>query len=209
MRRLWNRRGEGDHSGDWPEPRPEFLEAVADRVRSAGHHGTGRVRLAFAGVLALALLVGLSAFGGVGYAARQAEKAAKAAAAPFTSDAATSTAGPQHKKPPKDDDDDDGYDDKCKDLKDKLHKLKRKHHREWRALLAEQWRERKNFDGKRGSRAWHRLLKDQWREREALKREQRAERRELEKAIKKCKKDRDDDDDDDDDKERDDKKRHK
>jgi hypothetical protein len=205
MKRLWNRRRDEGHGPDLLEPRPEFVTQLADRVRQARRHrGAARLRVAFAGVLALALLVGLSAFGGVGYAAQQAENAVKAVSGPFSSDSSKGTAagsGPAHKKPrhddDDDDDDDDGYDDKCKDLKDDLKQLKRQHIREWKALLIEQWRERKNFSGRRGSPAWHRLLRDQWREREALKREQRAERRELQKKIKKCKKDRRDDDDDD------------
>lgn len=196
MRRFWNRQHERPSAADWPEPRPEFLASTANRVRAAQEHRErGRVQLALAGVLALALLVALSAFGGVGYAARQAENAVSAVSGPFSADSTDGTAagtGVSHKKPPKDD---DGYDDKCKDLKEKLKQLHRTHLREWHALLAQQWRERKNFTGRRGGSAWHALLKRQWRERRALKREQLAERTELKNAIKKCKKDRHDDDD--------------
>jgi hypothetical protein len=197
MRRFWNRQRERPSAADWPEPRPEFLAAQADRVRAArGHRERGRVQLALAGVFALALLVAVSAFGGVGYAARKAENAVSAVSGPFSSDSSKGTAGQSgftHRKP-KHDDDDDGYDDKCKDLKNKLKQLHRTHLREWHALLAQQWRERKNFSGRKGGSAWHQLLNRQWRERRALKREQLAERNELKKAIKKCKKDRRDDD---------------
>ena len=201
MKRFWSRKPDRPSAADWPEPRPEFLSSVAERVGAArGHRERGRVQLALAGVLALVLLVALSAFGGVGYAARQAGNAASAVAGPFSSGSAGGTAaasGPTHKKPPKGDDD-DGYNDNCKDLKKRLKELHRTHLREWHALIAQQRQERKNFSGRKGSSAWHALLKRQWRERRALKREQLAERDELKQAIKKCKKDRDDDDDDDD-----------
>jgi hypothetical protein len=200
MKRFWSRQPDRPSAADWPEPRPEFLAAEANRVRATrGHRERGRVQLALAGVFALAVLVALSAFGGVGYAAQQAENAVSAVSAPFSSDSNAASSGPTHKKPPKHDDDDDGYDDKCKDLKDKLKQLHRAHLREWHALLAQQWRERKNFSGRKGGSAWHALLKNQWRERKALKSEQHAERKELKKAIKKCKKERKKDRHDDDD----------
>jgi len=196
MKRFWSRQPERPSAVDWPEPRPEFLASVADRVRSArGHRERGNVRFALAGVVALGALVALSAFGGVGYAARKAENAVSAVSGPFSSDSSKGTVGQSgftHRKP-KHDDDDDGYDDRCKDLKNKLKELKRTHQREWHALLAQQWQERKSFTGRRGSPAWHALLKKQWSERRALKREQHAERSELKQAIKKCKKDDDDD----------------
>jgi hypothetical protein len=189
MRRLWIRRREEEHAADWPEPRPEFLTLLADRVRStAGQPRIGSVKVAFAGVLALALLVAVSAVGGVGYAARQAEQAVEAVTGPFSSDSSQGTVGGSAYVA-----DNDGYDgkDKCKDLKNKLKKLKRKHLRQWHALLAAQKRERANFPGRRGNNpAWQRLLAEQRAERRALKRKQRAQRSELQKAIKKCKKGR-------------------
>jgi hypothetical protein len=189
MRRLWNRRSDEEHVADWPEPRPEFLTMLGDRVRAtAGQTGPGRVQLAFAGVLALALLVAVSAFGGVGYAARQAGQAVDAVAGPFSSDSSQVTVGGSG-----DVTDNAGYGgkDKCKQLKNKLKKLKRKHLRQWHALLAAQKRERANFPGPRGHNpAWHRLLAEQQAERRALKRKQLAQRKELQKAIKKCQKGR-------------------
>jgi len=188
MRRLWNRREE-EHSADWPEPQPEFLTPLAARVRAAeGQSGTGRIRLAFAGVLALALLVAASAFGGVGYAARQAEQAVEAVTGPFSSDSSQGTVGQSAYVS-----NNDGYGgkDKCKNLKKKFKKLIKKHVRQWRALIADQRHERVTFPGPRGQNpAWHRLLAEQRAERLALKRKQRAERRELQKTIKKCKKGR-------------------
>jgi len=188
MRRLWNRRRDDDHAADWPEPRPEFLTPLAARVRAAeGQTATGRVRLAFAGVVALALLVAVSAFGGVGYAARQAEQAVEAVTGPLSPDASQGTVGQSAY-----DSNNAGYKgNKCKDLQKKFKQLKKKHVREWRALIADQRHERKSFPGPRGNNpAWHRLLAEQRAERRALKRKQRAERRELQKAIKKCKKGR-------------------
>ncbi|MFL6028881.1 MAG: hypothetical protein ACJ74D_02485 [Gaiellaceae bacterium] len=190
MRRLWNRRRDDEHAADWPEPRPEFLTPLADRVRATpGQTATRRVQLALAGVLALALLVAVSAFGGVGYAARQAEQAVEAVSGPFSADSPQGTVGGSA-----DVADNAGYGgkDKCKVLKKKFKQLKKKHVREWRALIADQRHERKSFPGRpRGNNpAWHRLLAEQRAERRALKRKQRAERRELQKAIKKCKKGR-------------------
>jgi hypothetical protein len=191
MRRLWNRRRDETHAADWSEPRPEFLTLLADRVRATAgqrQRRAGRVQLAFAGVLALALLVAVSAFGGVGYAARQAGQAVEAVTGPFSSDSSQGTVGGSAYVG-----NNDGYDgkDKCKVLKKKLKQLKRKHLRQWRALLAAQKRERVNFPGRRGNNpAWQRLLAEQRAERRALKRKQRAERRELQKRIKKCQKGR-------------------
>ena len=190
MRRLWNLRRNEENAADWPEPRPEFLTPLAARVRAAaGETGIGRVRLAFAGVLALALLVAASALGGVGYAARQAEQAVEAVTGPL-SGPSSSDSSQSSVSPGVYDSDNAGYAGKCKNLKQKLKRLNRKHLRQWRALLADQRRERANFRGRRGSPAWHRLLASQQRERQALKRKQRAERRKLQQAIKKCEKGR-------------------
>jgi len=53
-----------------PEPRPEFLASVADRVRSDRRRArSGGFRLAFAGGLTAALLVALASVGGLSYAA--------------------------------------------------------------------------------------------------------------------------------------------
>jgi hypothetical protein len=54
-----------------PQPRPEFLTSVADRVRSADRQRSRArgFRLAFAGGLSAAMLVALAAVGGLSYAA--------------------------------------------------------------------------------------------------------------------------------------------
>jgi hypothetical protein len=75
MKRLWNRRAGGDDlevelRDNRPEPRPEFVQAVAQRVHADGRRRSpGRSRTAFAGALSALTLVALAAGGGLGYAA--------------------------------------------------------------------------------------------------------------------------------------------
>ena len=60
-----------------PEPRPEFLAMLGERVDSARNRSYGRVRVAFGAALTAALLVAVASVGGVGYGASAAHKVAK------------------------------------------------------------------------------------------------------------------------------------
>jgi hypothetical protein len=61
-----------------PEPRPEFVAAIVDRVeRAAPQRRAGSFRVAFAGGLTAALFVALASFGGLGYAASGAASAVR------------------------------------------------------------------------------------------------------------------------------------
>jgi hypothetical protein len=60
-----------------PEPRPEFLQAVASRVDASRERTSLKLRVAFAAVLSLVLLVAVASVGGVGYAASGAQRAAQ------------------------------------------------------------------------------------------------------------------------------------
>jgi hypothetical protein len=68
-----------------PEPRPEFLAALSDRVRDEMRpRHAGAFRLAFAGGLTVVMLVALAAVGGVSYAADAAAGAARSLEKVFT-----------------------------------------------------------------------------------------------------------------------------
>jgi hypothetical protein len=75
MKRLWNRRAGGDDlevelRANRPEPRPEFVQAVAQRVEADGRRRRpGRSRTALAGALSALTFAALVAGGGLGYAA--------------------------------------------------------------------------------------------------------------------------------------------
>jgi hypothetical protein len=75
MKRLWNRRAGGDDlevelRANRPEPRPEFVQAVAARVEADGRRRSpARSRTVLAGALSALTLGALAAAGGLGYAA--------------------------------------------------------------------------------------------------------------------------------------------
>jgi hypothetical protein len=73
-----------------PEPRSEFVHALADNV-SGRSRRSARLRVGFAGAISVAAVVSLSAFGGLGYAASAAKHAADQAQAVVTG--ATNDAG--------------------------------------------------------------------------------------------------------------------
>jgi hypothetical protein len=84
MGKFWRHSGdalEAELRAARPEPRPEFVAMLADRVRSErrGARG-GSFRLAFAGVLTAATVTSLAAFGGLGYAASGVTQVAKSVA---------------------------------------------------------------------------------------------------------------------------------
>lgn len=82
--RRWRRRPshlEKELRAARPEPRPEFLAAVAEQVRGERRPLRSRPRLAVAGVLTAAMLAAVGAFGGFGYAASAARQAAEAVGA--------------------------------------------------------------------------------------------------------------------------------
>jgi hypothetical protein len=75
MKRFWNRRAGADDlevelRANRPEPRPEFVLAVAQRVQADERRRSARrSRAAFAGGLSALTLLALGAGGGLGYAA--------------------------------------------------------------------------------------------------------------------------------------------
>jgi hypothetical protein len=60
-----------------PEPRPEFVAMISDRVERARSRSHGRVRIAFGAGLTAAMLAAVASVGGVGFAASSAQKVAK------------------------------------------------------------------------------------------------------------------------------------
>ena len=86
MARFWSRdRGpldlEAELSARRPEPRPEFVQAMATRVGES-RKSTRNPRPAFAIALTAFMLAALSSIGGVSYAANAVQKAAKRVVAP-------------------------------------------------------------------------------------------------------------------------------
>lgn len=81
MSKFWKRTEDGleaELRAARPEPRPEFVAMLAERVRSERTTvRRGSFRLAFAGVLTVAMISSLAAFGGLGYAASGVSQAAK------------------------------------------------------------------------------------------------------------------------------------
>jgi hypothetical protein len=85
MRRFFGKRSESELESrlrsSRPEPRPEFVTMVSDRVRQASRrHGRVGLRIAFAGALTTALLVALATVGGLSYAATKVQSAASVVA---------------------------------------------------------------------------------------------------------------------------------
>jgi hypothetical protein len=63
-----------------PEPSDDLLAGIADRIRAdRPSRRVGRLRVAFAAGLSVAILTALASVGGLGYAAAGAERAAEAA----------------------------------------------------------------------------------------------------------------------------------
>jgi hypothetical protein len=60
-----------------PAPRAEFVRAVASRVDASRERTSLKLRVVFAAVLSLVLLVAVASVGGVGYAASGAQRAAQ------------------------------------------------------------------------------------------------------------------------------------
>jgi hypothetical protein len=80
--RPWRRERGLDHElrANRPEPRPDFVQSLAERVREDRRRSWfgARPRLAFAGALTVVMLAVVGGFGGFGYAATAAKQAAKA-----------------------------------------------------------------------------------------------------------------------------------
>jgi hypothetical protein len=70
--RFWKRQSSFDLETELrrnrPEPRPEFVAIMAERVRARSQRRVPALRLAFVAVLTASLLVPLAAFGGFHYA---------------------------------------------------------------------------------------------------------------------------------------------
>ena len=82
MKELWKRwrarlNVEAKLRASRPEPQPDFLHSLAERVREDDRRRPARFRLAFAGGLTAAMLVGVASVGGFGYAATAAKEAFK------------------------------------------------------------------------------------------------------------------------------------
>jgi hypothetical protein len=60
-----------------PEPRPEFLAMIGERVAEGRSRTHGRVRIAFGAALTAGMLAAVAAVGGVGFAASSVHKVAK------------------------------------------------------------------------------------------------------------------------------------
>jgi hypothetical protein len=86
MTGFWKRGDELERKlrAERPEPRSEFVHALADHVLSRRYHASSRLRVVFAGAVTTAVVVSLSAFGGLGYAASAAKHAAGQAQAVVT-----------------------------------------------------------------------------------------------------------------------------
>lgn len=84
MLSFWKRsRGfdlEGELRAARPEPRPEFLHMVSERIGER-RKSYRRVRVSFASAVALGVLVAVASIGGIGYAASSAGHWVKAATA--------------------------------------------------------------------------------------------------------------------------------
>lgn len=181
MRRFWKRR---DEDPDWPEPRAEFLQSLADEIRGArGRIRTRGLKLAFIVVAALALLVPLSAMAGRP-AASSVSDAVKAVTKVALADTSSSTA-PSWDKPKKpkhdhgdDDDDDDDYDynKKCPNFGERRAALAKHQKQERDALKAHQRSPHPGFSKK----ALKRHFKLEWR---SLHAHQKAERDQLKKEC--------------------------
>jgi hypothetical protein len=83
MTGFWKRGDELERKlrAERPEPRSEFVHALADHVLSRRYRASSRLRVVFAGAITTAVVVSLSAFGGLGYAASAAKHAADQAQA--------------------------------------------------------------------------------------------------------------------------------
>ena len=67
---------------DRPEPRPEFLAMLSDRIESRLRHRRGvSMRVGLVGAVTAVMLIAMSAVGGLGYAAAAAQGVASAAKA--------------------------------------------------------------------------------------------------------------------------------
>jgi hypothetical protein len=199
MSRFWKKR---EDRADWPEPRAEFLQSLADEIR--GTRGRVRslgLRLAFVMVIALALLVPLSAFaGGPGSSARDAVKSVVSVVQADSKSSTSRNNGGKHdddddngKKHDDDDDDDDDddngdydYDKKCPNKHERMRELIRHQQNERRELRNHQRQPHPGLSKK----ALRRHYKA---ERKALKAHQKAE---WEKFKRECRKRGHDDDDD-------------
>ena len=82
MAKFWKRHGgldlEGELRAARPEPRPEFLQMLSERVGERRRSYRG-VRMALAASVAAVLLVAVAAVGGIGYAASAGKHIVKAA----------------------------------------------------------------------------------------------------------------------------------
>jgi hypothetical protein len=189
MKPFWRQREE---QADWPEPRTEFLNSLADNVREARSRPSRfrELRLALVMAVVVALLVPLAAFAGRGPAtgARDTVKAV------FSIVSEKSTPSRDAGRGGHDDDDDDNgghgyYDDECDDFGKRRSALARHQKAEREALRRHQ--SRSNHPGL-SSRQRARHYKQ---ERIALFFHQQQERKQLKKD---CPPPRGHDDDDDD-----------
>ena len=115
MNWFWNRsKGpelEDRLRAERPEPRPEFLRAVASRVDARRPRTSLRLRVAFASALTLTMLVAVASVGGVSYAASGAQKAVQSVSHVLSS----ASKGPQAKNDHDDGPADNEYVKPCRD----------------------------------------------------------------------------------------------
>ena len=103
MKSIWNRRPldlEGELRARRPQPRADFVKALAAEVRTAPPERTRGGRFGLAIALSGLILVVLASFGGIGYASSAASHAVKK---PAATTEVQSSAAAQYKpyKPPK------------------------------------------------------------------------------------------------------------
>jgi hypothetical protein len=169
LRRFWKRRDEG---AEWPEPRQEFLQSLADDIRGAGGRVRARgLKLAFVVVAALALLVPLTAMAGRP-AASSVSDAVKAVANVVRADTSSAPSWGKPRKPKH------GYDynKKCPDFGKRRAALAHHQKQERDALKAHQRTPHPGLSKKQLKEHF----KEEWR---ALHAHQKAEREQLKKEC--------------------------
>jgi hypothetical protein len=195
MRRFWRR----EDRAEWPEPRAEFLQSLSDEIRGARPRVRAiGLRLAFVVVIALALLIPLSAFAGSS-GKSPVRQAVKAVYSTVQADSKASLSRNNGKKNKNDDDDDDNgddddddngddddYDKKCPNFGERRSALAHHQNEERANLRAHQRTPHAGLSGK----ALRQHFKS---ERRALRAHQKAEREQLKRE---CGKGRNNDDDD-------------
>src|SRR5262245_10162208 len=178
-------RRDSDGSPDWPEPRPEYLEATADMIRRRRRPSPGvRLRAGLAVGLAALVIAGIGASAGSGFAGgglRGAVQVVKAAVGP-TVGGRSAPEGRRHRGP-----DDHQYEEDCRDeVRNAIHAERARHKEAVRAERArhkEAMKAARRTPGKADDRAEERLHDANER---AEERRHDRELRRLERELERC-----------------------